>query len=393
MIKHKIYYKSLTALDADTQDIYNRYALIKMQCDGNTQKNGFVSKKEVERVAIANGQTKRSLVNKLSSLASNGFIEKDKWGYTLTSTKTINQKLKLSYKKINGKEHTPFKKVELPANQNVIELSRLYYLIQQIYSQYLFRSNVCASDNRNVKRPEKFELSIEKICVKGQYKNKMRVWRLINQLENVGLIAIIRGAKNGLRNDCNKYTLLPFYKANWNLIDVQRRPYSYKQQLKRITGLSVSAKKKLTTRMKNVVVYNNSQKLFYKCLELGLQDILVQKGHLAATYKSFGRRKGRKVSKSMLSELLIHTLNDAELRNIVFKLMSPDQINVFETEGHYFDTRLHTFARDRYTFFNCHKVELVNSGGNFNEYEDELLISSKLKSLEIKNKIYGYSSL
>ena len=55
----------------------------------------------------------------------------------------------------------------------------------------------------------------------------------------------------------------------------------------------------------------------------------------------------------------------------------------------YFDTRLMTFHKDRFNFFDYDKIELVEDSGNYEDYADVVLFSKSNKNKEIKYKIYG----
>lgn len=380
MIEYKLIYSSLTNLDHHIQNLYNKHQLIKLQCQSIVNKNGFISRPELQKVADHNKQSRISLIRNLDNLNKNGFIQKSKYGYTLTSNQIIFNNLKLKTKnKENGKEELLFKKVQLPDDLKAIELTRMYFLINQIYGQYQFRkSNVNKTDKRT--RPERFELSLFKIKLKGKYNNEMQVLRLINSLESVNLLTAIRGKLNSSgKNDCNQYTLLPFHKAKWNKIDEKR--LTYKEQMRLISDQDHlwNKKKKVSTekskKEKKIITYSESELKFYKCLDAGLQDILVDKGILSRkTYHSFGSKKGRKVSKSMLSNLIIHSLNDSQLRSIMMTIIKPENIKVEDCVGMSYDGRLATYCYDRYSKYCYHKLSLVDADGNFNEYNDELLL-------------------
>jgi hypothetical protein len=223
---------------------------------------------------------------------------------------------------------------------------------------------------------------LSKILVRGKYNNEMQVLRLVNSLESVNLLAAIRGKLNSSgKNDCNQYTLLPFHKANWNKIDEKR--LSYKEQMRLIADQDDFCKKKKKVSNGNKakkeqvkITYTEAELKFYKCLDAGLQDILVDKGILSRkTYHSFGSKKGRKVSRSMLSNLIIHSLNDSQLRSMMMTVIKPTNIKVEECDGCSYDGRLTTYCYDRFKPYNYHKLTLVDEDGNFNDYYDELLLA------------------
>src|SRR5579859_7889674 len=164
----KIPYQSLTETTGENYKPYNQYQLLKAQCDHVLAKPGFVSKTELQKLADNNLESKNTLVKKLNHLGTGGFITKSPWGYTLTSKNKIHNNLKFkTTKNAKGIENCPFKKLLIPKTNDVkvLDVSKLYLLIQQIFNQYRFRTNVNKSDSLKAKRPENFELSIDKIIV------------------------------------------------------------------------------------------------------------------------------------------------------------------------------------------------------------------------------------
>lgn len=357
--------------------MYQVFQLIKSR-SSLTRKHGFITRKEVQRIADSNKESKSNFLRKLDKLVDAGYIVKNKWGFQLTSWKTINNNLKLyKYKKdTNGeltkKTYTPFVKAVLPETNDVkvIEVIMMYLLIVQIHNQYQFRANGSKRDKRKLrpKFPENFALSADKICQRGNYNSKMEVWRLLNFLENVGLADIDRGAKvAGSYNECSTITLYPLYKASWNNLYKSRRAPSLRQQIESIPK-PVKTKRVLLKpsekKVKKVVEYSSVENLLYKCLNAGMQDILVDEDVLSYAYKTKAGKR-RKVIKSQFSEILVHVLNDKDLRNILMTVFKPENFLITEKEGSYFDSNPDTFAKDRYKFFKYHHVQLVEAGGNF----------------------------
>lgn len=397
MSHFKIPYSALTRIPSEVKSDYNNWLLIKGYASGVVQKDGFIMKRDVQKVADLSSQSKSNLIKKLRSLVSAGLIDKNKYGYTLTSKHKINRKLNLINFK-NGTERTPFFKYELTPsinNNRQLELIKLYYLIIQIFIQYQFRANAIKTDKRKT-LPESFELSMEKIMKRGNYKSTMTVMRLIDDLERVKLTTIAKGAKGNLRiaqKDCNQYTLHPLSKVNWNRLD--NEPKDWKLFLRNLDGKSTrKPKRKIADqKVKKVTHYNSSEVKFQKVLKAGLQDILVEAGVLSNRYKSFGSSAGRKLEKAKYSECLSYALNDSELRKILFKVISPKEILVENSDSYFYDARLSTYSKDRYNFFNYHQLGLVESNGNFNEYEDEFLFSKNNRKEEIKDRLYGKVSV
>jgi len=199
-----------------------------MKCRGLVHKDGFIAKHEIKSLANANGESNANTLRKLRTLADHGYIIDNGWGYVLTSTKVINNNLNLySNRKTNAGTRLVCPFIKADANDlKQIEFIKFYFLIQQINDRYKFVSNGRRTSNlKKIKAPDMFQLSIDKIVERGQYTNKMSVWRMINQLENVGLICVQRGKKNDSGYiDCNMYRLFPLERANWNNINVSSRP-------------------------------------------------------------------------------------------------------------------------------------------------------------------------
>ena len=132
------------------------------------RKDGFIASNELQKIADANHETKANLQKKIRKLTDAGYVRKHKHGIVLTSKRTIHRKLNLHYTK-KGKEHTPFIKLENMNSVYRIELLRLFFLIKQIRSRYLFQKNGRSNQKCINTAPDYFELSLHKICQRGKY--------------------------------------------------------------------------------------------------------------------------------------------------------------------------------------------------------------------------------
>lgn len=361
---------------------YNDYLLTKGYANAVVCKDGFIKKSEIQKVADVAHISKNAMVNRLNNLVATGYISKNKYGYTLTSRNKINSQLKLTKTK-NGVEKTPFIKIDLaPAKVNnyQLELMKMYYLIIQIFSRRNFIVNGKKIHRKLAKKilPENFELSLEKIMIRGNYKSKMQVRKLVYDLAHIGLLNIVRGKKNESSGyyDCNKYSLLPLSKVDWSKLEtVNENLLSRKEKFNLILESKIGFKKKKSESLrlkkpKIKIQYNDAEILFRKLAKKEL---------------------GKNLNRQQISNALATILNDSKQRKNLFTVIKPEQIQVEFKEGYFYDARLKTPCYDRYHFFKYHHISLVTAAGsvagNFIDFEDEYLVRNDEKKKEIQNSI------
>lgn len=395
-------YRSLTQLDSVQQSFYHGYLLLKQQAKPLVRKDGFIAKAELQKIADVNGESKGNLMKKIGRLVENELIEKGRYGYTLISTKKINRKLGLNSTR-KGKEYTPFVKIENAKSLNHIELLRLYFLIVQIRSQYLYQKNGRITRRTTSQAPEYFELSLDKICKRGKYDSKMTVNRMIDALVSLKLLNRIKGKMNNEKighYDCNQYQITgksPF-KVNWNLLSTSTAEDNFKKFLRESDKESFGSNKKklrqsriLLGSTKKKAEYSEIEQKLHAFMKAGCQDILVDNGILSRHFRSFGSRCGRKVSRSMFSKILVAILNDTELRKIFLTVFDLKDVLVIENaEGMAYNPNLDV---PRYRAFNSFKydhVELVNDrSGNYDDFQDVVLKSREVALRAISNNYFN----
>ncbi|MEJ1242133.1 hypothetical protein WBG78_28555 [Chryseolinea sp. T2] len=367
---------------------------------GKTLKPGYIAKKEIRKIAADSKQSPVTLKSKLDYLVSVGFAQAvGGGGYTLVSIRKVNKTLDLAYDKktesgvLTGKKYIPYLHCTLPVSkdQRILSTLFLYFLINEIFQRYQFVVNGARthrSDNRNQEtRPENFELSIEKIMERGNYTSKMQVWRLLNQLESVGLCSIQRGQSYGA---CNRITLHPLSSAKWSKLNGKREATN---PLAKLSEILKELNPKTTTKGKKVkrivlakkpkkvpIKLNAAEEKFRKVLDAGLTGILCDSNvGLNEAY-----RYGRKISRLMFSKLLVYCLNDKDLRSILLTEFGVVNFEVKEMNGVY------KYQRDSdlmYLDYNYHNVSLVESGGNYSF--GQVLVSKGEGVISAKDTAYA----
>lgn len=389
-------YRSLTALDSVQRFPYEQSLLLKQQAKSFVHKDGFIAKSEVQGIADANGESKNNLLKKIRRLVDQGFVEKNKYGYTLVSTKKLNRKLKLSSVK-KGKEHTPFLKIENARSLRHIELLRLYFLIIQIRRQHLYRKNGRITRRSPSPAPEYFELSLDKICEKGKYNSKTTVNGMIGDLVALGLLKRIKGKFNNTKvahYDCNQYqfTRKGTQSINWDLLDAVTQ-IDYKKLFREIND-GISEKKAMNRSRvglsKRKIIYTEIEKRLHEFLRKGCQDILVDNGVLSRHFRSFGSKPGRKITRNMFPKVLTAILNDVDLRKIFFTRFEPKDVLVNEdAEGVVYNANLNIPRYRALNSFKYDHVELVNDkSGNYSEYQDVILNSRESICSQLRRNFF-----
>ena len=394
--------KSLTELCPVQQTHYNQYALLKEQAAPIVRKDGFIALKEIQNIADANGESKGNLQKKIRRLVDAGFVQKSKHGVVMTSKRTIHKNLNLYYKKKNGKEHTPFIKLDNIHSTYQFDLIRLYLLMKQIRDRYLYQKNGRTNRKLGKTAPEYFELSLDKICERGKYKSKMTVNRMIDGLVRLGLLERIKGLMNNTKighYDCNKYLIWnkPLSKINWGLLDCPKE-IDWKALFKSLpdkpnTRLKVKRGTRRSAIKTEKTEPNEIQKKFIWFMESGCQDILVDNGILTKLYHSFGMKRGRRISISMIPRILTEILNDTQLREIFFTVFKPSDVMVFDkAEGSFYNSNLSIPRYRALNSFQYHHVKFVTDGtGNCSDYYDvELRSKQSIKDQLFLNSLtYG----
>jgi hypothetical protein len=364
----KVHFQSTTELHCnEDKSLYDLFMMIKSQCDF-TNKPGFLSKPEIKSLSTKFYNNKTSTVySRLNRLSRFGYIQKTKWGYTLTSTQIVLNNLtnfKLSKTKA-GNHYHPYAKIEVPdtSDTSIIELLKLYYLLRQKNNREQKSNgiNVKRSDYASKKHPERLRIALGYLMKAGKYSSKTMVDNYLRKLESIGLIRIARGKFNHNVNsyDMNEYTIFDESVAKWKVLTKTPRHESVEGFMKSLSiGITKPKKVFKTTKIKTEIT--DLQKRFINFIE---------------------RVLNRKIRTNWISKYLNSVLSDNNLKALFLSEFEIDNVMVNTKHRSIYDR--YASGDHRNTTYCISVPHLVEKGGNYN---GETLTSYDQALSDTKNK-------
>lgn len=346
----KVHFQSTTELHCnEDKSLYDLFMMIKSQC-AFTNKPGYLSRNEIKTLSSKFYSNKISTVySRLNRLSRFGYIQKTKWGYTLTSTLTVLNNLtnfKLSKTKAGNAYH-PYAKIDVPdtSDTSIIELLKLYYLLRQKNNREQKSNgiNVKGSDYASKKHPERLRIALKYLMKAGKYSSKTMVDNYLRKLESIGLITISRGKFNHAENsyDMNEYTIFDESKANWKVLTKTERYQSHEHFM-----LSLS---------------NGIRKL-KKAFKI--KKAKVEKTELQKRFIAFVERVlCKKIRTNWISKYLNTILSDDDLKRKFLTEFNTDNVMVNTMHRKIYDR--YANANHRETTYCVSVPHLVENGGNY----------------------------
>lgn len=282
------------------------YILFKHLVDCHSTKSGFIFKKELQSLAIKSGIGIKKLYRLLSKFKALGFITKENGKLVFKSVNKIlinNLNLKTKNK---GFEYLPFFKVST-TNIKYLEEIKINHLIHQTSSRYHFhkKANTKADNAQRSKAKNNwFEVSLEKLKLRGSYKSKVTVDRII---DNAIKLSLVNRKKNGMDENgdyyCNSYTTSNYH---WTEL-VTEKP-------------STVHKKPKTKKTVNRVL-NNSELKFRQFVSDYQFELLSSK--FIKTMRKLSVRSYPKLLKKIL-------VSNSDLKAVLMGYINPTDISIVE---------------------------------------------------------------
>jgi hypothetical protein len=351
----KIHYRTLTDLySTEDQSLYNAYTLLKAQCEGLTHKPGFLNRSEIKKLTTSYNASPSTIYGRLNKLAQYGYIQKSNYGYTLTSTNHINNNLNnlKQSKTKTGRLYHPYASIQIPMTNNirVIELTRAYLLLKQIFNRKSERNGLNVKNLKSKNAPETITIALEYLRKAGKYNSKMTVSKLMDDLQTVGLLKIKKGKFNNIYcdwYDTNQYEIMPFKNAVWS-----RLPNS-----KKIKPIFTPFKGKLDSILKKKTTLTDVEKGFINFIEMG-KSVLVVNGFIPYSFLT------KKIRKNMIPNILNKVLADEQMKNIFLSVFKKENVMLLPKSKVAYDSKGNSFDRYSNTYY-IDNVVLVDQGGNY----------------------------